>query len=50
MILDEIAASTRIRVENRKKEIPLEQVQEQAVTLAGKEGHKNIRNGYADNI
>lgn len=37
MILDEIAASTRIRVARRKKDIPLEQVQEQAVLLAKKE-------------
>lgn len=38
MILDEIAASTRERVANRKKEVPLEKVREQAAVLAEKEG------------
>ena len=38
MILDEIAAATRIRVEKRKKEVPCETVREQALEAARREG------------
>lgn len=38
MILDEIAAATRIRVEKRKKEVPYETVREQALEAARREG------------
>ena len=37
MILDDLAAATRKRIEARKKEAPLEQVKEHAVRLAKQE-------------
>lgn len=38
MILDDLAAATRARVERKKAQIPLETVKEQALNLAAKEG------------
>ena len=38
MILDNLAAATRARVERKKAQIPLETVKEQALNLAAKEG------------
>lgn len=38
MILDDLAAATRARVERKKAQIPLETVKEQALKLAAKEG------------
>lgn len=38
MILDDLAAATRARVEGKKAQIPLETVKEQALNLAAKEG------------
>ena len=38
MILDDLAAATRARVERKKAHIPLETVKEQALNLAAKEG------------
>ena len=39
MILDDLAAATRARVERKKAQIPLETVKAQAQTLAQQEGH-----------
>lgn len=38
MILDDLAAATRARVERKKAQIPLETVKEQALNVAAKEG------------
>lgn len=38
MILDDLAAATRARIERKKAQIPLETVKEQALNLAAKEG------------
>lgn len=38
MILDDLAAATRARVERKMAQIPLETVKEQALNLAAKEG------------
>ena len=40
MILDDLAAATRARVERKKAQIPLETVKAQAQTLAQQESQK----------
>jgi indole-3-glycerol phosphate synthase len=42
MILDDIAASTRIRVNKKKSEVPFETVKSQALELAKREGVKHF--------